>query len=42
MFAYMSWEWDTDKEKRKEMPYFYGYIPMSLARKASINGYFLM
>jgi hypothetical protein len=37
MSAYMSWDWDIDKGKRKEMPYFYGYIPKkSLARKAIV------
>ena len=37
MSAYMSWDWDIDKGKRKEMPYFYGYIPKkSLVRKVVI------
>jgi len=34
----MSWEWDTDEDKRKETPAFYGYISKkSLARKAIIT-----
>ena len=35
--AYMSWDWDMDKEMREGESSFYGYIPkMSLARKALI------
>ena len=37
MSAYMSWDWDIDKEARKHTPAFYGYIPKkSLARKVII------
>jgi len=37
MFAYMSWDWDIDEEKRKDKPHFYGYIPKkSLVRKVVI------
>ena len=37
MSAYMSWDWDMDKEMRAGKPEFYGYIPKkSLARKVII------
>jgi len=35
--AYISWDWDVDKEARKMVPSFYGYIPKkSLSRKVIV------
>ena len=37
MSAYISWDWDMDKEMREEQTYFYGYIQKkSLADKVNV------